>query len=92
MIRKSLLVVFTLSSALIFLARLFYLQIIDPAYKSLSENNAILERSIYPERGLIYDRNGTLLVANQPAYDLMFIPENGKAFDTLTLAKLCGVE
>lgn len=92
MIRKYLLVVFTLLSALIFLSRLFYLQIIDPAYKSLSENNAILERSIYPERGLIYDRKGTLLVANQPAYDLMFIPENGKAFDTLALANLCGVD
>ena len=91
MIRKYLLVFFTLCSAILFLSRLFYLQIIDPAYKSLSDNNAILERSVYPERGLIYDRKGTLLVANQPAYDLMYIPENSKAFDTTALAQLCGV-
>ena len=44
--------------------------------------------SVYPERGLIYDRNGNLLVANQPSYELIIVPENTTEFDTISFAKL----
>ena len=78
----------TLLVALFFGGKLTQLQLIDNLYSSLSQNNAIIERAVYPERGFIYDRNGTLLVANKPSYDLMVIPENLKAFDTLELTTL----
>ena len=85
MIRKFVLLSFTLLSSLIFLVQLLSLQIFNQNYDELSLNNAVEKRPVYPPRGLIYDRNGILLVANQPVYDLMAIPENIKVFDTLEL-------
>jgi len=85
MIRKLVLLSFTLGSSLLFLIQLISLQIFNQDYSELSLNNALEKRPIYPTRGLIYDRNGTLLVANQPVYDLMVIPENTFSFDTLEL-------
>ncbi len=81
----------TILIAIIFILRLIFLQILDSEYKSLSENNAVLESPVYPERGFIYDRNGKILVANQIAYDLMVIPENTNNFDTLELSKLVNI-
>ena len=57
----------------------------------LSLNNAVEERPVFPNRGLIYDRNGILLVKNQPAYDLMVIPENQESFDTLELTSVLNI-
>jgi len=85
MIRKFVLLSFTLGSSLMFLIQLLSLQIFNSDYNELSLNNAVEKRPIYPTRGLIYDRNGVLLVANQPVYDLMVIPENTISFDTLEL-------
>ena len=85
MIRKFVLLSFTLGSSLLFLIQLVSLQIFNQNYSQLSLNNALEKRPVYPTRGLIYDRNGTLLVANQPVYDLMVIPENTISFDTLEL-------
>jgi penicillin-binding protein 2 len=85
MIRKFVLLSFTLGSSLLFLIQLVSLQIFNQNYSELSLNNALEKRPVYPTRGLIYDRYGTLLVANQPVYDLMVIPENTISFDTLEL-------
>ena len=63
--------------------RLFYLQVIDDSLKLKSDNNAIKIQYDYPERGYIYDRNGKLLVANQPSYDIMVIPREMKNIDPL---------
>ena len=68
--RIFLLRVITIVMASAFLYRLFDLQVVNTSYQTLSENNAVLEIAEYPERGFIYDRNGKLLVANQPAYDM----------------------
>ena len=89
--RKLLLAGLTLIIGILFISRLFQLQVINTSYQRLSDNNAILEISDYPERGFIYDRNGKLLVANQPAYDVMIIPENVIPFDTLSFCELTGV-
>lgn len=69
--------------ALIYIVRLYGLQIADSRYKSYADNNAFLHKTIYPSRGLIYDRNGKLIVFNQPAYDVMMIPRDVQNFDTL---------
>ncbi len=90
--RKLLLLFIVLSTGLLFMGRLFYLQIYDTSAVIKSENNAIKVEYDYPQRGHIYDRNNKLLVSNQPSYDLMAIPKDIKPFDTLGLCKLLGIE
>lgn len=69
---------------LVYIVRLFFLQVIDQSTQEKAENNAQLRQVIYPSRGLIYDRNGELLVANQPIYEVtLVVKEMGKDFDTL---------
>ena len=72
---------------LVYIVRLFMLQIIDQSTQTKAENNAQLRQTIYPSRGLIYDRNGELLVANQPIYEVTMIVREMKQepFDTLGL-------
>lgn len=77
---------------LIFLGRLFSIQVLDPTYKLSAENNAKREVKIYPPRGYIYDRNGELLVANQVGYDVMVIPRQVEPFDTALLCRLLDVD
>ncbi len=86
--RSFLLPALTFLTAIFFVLKLVQLQLVDNYYSSLSKNNALIERAVYPERGFIYDRNGKLLVANKPSYDLMLIPENLSPFDTLELLSL----
>ena len=86
MLKKYLLIWLTISVSLIFIMRLVSLQLSDDSY--FNSDFAIQELSVYPERGLIYDRNGNLLVANQPSYELIIVPENTTEFDTISFAKL----
>lgn len=72
----------------VYIVRLFNLQIGDDKYKENAESNAFLRKVIYPARGLVYDREGRLVVFNQPAYDVMLIPKDVGNFDTTAL---CGV-
>lgn len=74
--------------SLIFAARLFYLQIIDDSWEISSNKNALRHKIQYPSRGLIYDRNGELLVYNEATYDLMVVPNQIKDLDTNELALL----
>jgi penicillin-binding protein 2 len=89
--RKLLLLSIVLSTGLLFMGRLFYLQIYDTSAVVKSENNAIKVVYDYPQRGHIYDRNNKLLVSNQPSYDLMAVPRDVKPFDTLGLCKLLNI-
>lgn len=75
---------------LIYSIRLFNLQILSN-YKEAAESNAFLHRTQYPSRGAIYDRNGELLVFNQPAYDIMFIPREVNELDTLDFCTTLGI-
>ena len=69
---------------LVYIIRLLFLQVIDQSTQEKAENNAQLRQVIYPSRGLIYDRNGELLVSNQPIYEVtLVVKEMGKDFDTL---------
>ncbi len=77
---------------IIYIVRLFDLQVADDRYKQNAMSNAFLRRVIYPARGLMYDRNGRLLVFNQPAYDVMLIPKDvSKDLDTLALCDVLGI-
>lgn len=76
---------------LIFIARLFYLQVLDNDYKAWADSNAFLKKTLYPSRGMLYDRNGKLLVYNQPAYDVMLIMREIQPFDTTDLCDILGI-
>ena len=75
---------------LIYIIRLFNLQVGDERYKESADSNAFLKRVIYPARGLVYDRNDRLVVLNKPAYDVMVIPKDVTPFDTATLCDVLG--
>ena len=89
--RKVLLPALIIIGASLLIIRVFYLQIIDDSFKLKSENNAIKIKYDYPERGYIYDRNGVLLVENQPSYDIMVIPRELNKTDTLEFCKLLNI-
>lgn len=89
--RKYLIIGIVILVSIIFVLRLFYLQIYDDSFK-LSANNNVLRPSIqYPARGLIYDRKGKLLVFNEAVYDLMLTPKQLKKIDTAEFCKLIGI-
>jgi penicillin-binding protein 2 len=67
---------------LVFIIRLFILQVVDSTYKLTASNNVLRYVTQFPARGLIYDRNGELLVYNEATYDLMVVPDQLEAFDT----------
>ncbi|WP_300566199.1 penicillin-binding protein 2 [Flavobacterium sp.] len=89
--RKLLLPGMIIVSAILIIARIFYLQIIDDTFKLKSENISIKIKYDYPERGYIYDRNGELMVANQPSYDIMVVPREIKKLDTLEFCQLLNI-
>jgi len=89
--RKLLLVSLVMISGVVFAARLFYLQVYDDSFLKLSENNAIKVMYDYPQRGYIFDRNGDLLVSNQPSYDVMVIPRDVKPLDTLEFCSMLNI-
>lgn len=70
-----------------YILRLAFLQLMSSDYKASAEQNAFYHNVLYPSRGVIYDRNGELLVYNQPAYDLMVVTREVKNLDTLDFCK-----
>ncbi len=86
--RKNKLLIGLVAVAVILLAKIFYIQIIDDTYKISAENNSMVYEIIYPTRGVIYDRNGTIIVGNKVAYDILVTPREVKDFDTLMLARV----
>ncbi len=89
--RKILLFLSIIIVGFIFIIRLFYLQVYQSQEHNLFEDNAIRKVYDYPKRGFVYDRNGELLVANQPSYDVMFIPREVKSLDTLEFCSLLNI-
>ncbi|MDE7376282.1 MAG: penicillin-binding protein 2 [Muribaculaceae bacterium] len=89
--RKFVIAGFLLLIAIIYGIRLFNLQIADDKYKQSADTNAFLRKTIYPSRGLIYDRNGELVVYNQAAYDVMLIPRDVEPFDTADFCRALNI-
>lgn len=81
----------TILLILLFIGRLFYLQIVEENYKIYADSNAFLKKTIYPSRGLIYDRNDKLVVFNQPAYDVMMVMREVKELDTLEFCRTVNI-
>lgn len=90
--RKYIIIGVFLVTGLLFLGRLFYVQILVDKYVLSANNNVLRYITQYPARGLVFDRNGKLLVYNEAAYDLMVIPRQVKNPDTATLFRLLGID
>jgi penicillin-binding protein 2 len=86
--RREIIQVIFVFIGLVFLVKLFFIQVVDKRYEELANSNAILREVEYPFRGLIYDRHGKLIVYNTPEFDLNVIIKEVKNFDSL---KFCAV-
>ncbi|MBR5149356.1 MAG: penicillin-binding protein 2 [Bacteroidaceae bacterium] len=89
--RKFVIVAIVMAIVLVYIGRLFYLQILNDEYKEYADSNAFLDKTVYPSRGVMYDRTGKLLVSNQPAYDVMVCMRNVKDLDTLAFCQSLGI-
>ncbi|GAA4893419.1 penicillin-binding protein 2 [Flaviramulus aquimarinus] len=90
--RQFLLFISIILVGVLFISRLFYLQVYNSNTQTLFEDNAIRKVYDYPKRGFVYDRNGKLLVANQPSYDVMVIPQEVEPLDTLEFCSLLKID
>ena len=90
--RKYIIIGIFILVALIYLGRLFYIQVITSRFKLSGENIVLRYERQYPERGLIYDRNGKLMVYNEAAYDLMVVPKQVGKMDTMEFCELLGID
>ncbi len=86
--RKEIFQVLFILIGIIFLVKLFFVQVADDRYAELANSNSILREIEYPFRGLIKDRNGKLIVYNTPEYDLTVVVKDVKKFDSV---KFCEV-
>ncbi|WP_432714701.1 penicillin-binding protein 2 [Pedobacter sp.] len=76
----------------ILIGQLFYMQVVSDKYFLLSNSNVLRKIYTFPARGVIFDRNGKVLVQNEPVYDLMVIPNQVKPFDTLDFCNTIGID
>ena len=79
------------AAVLLLLGKIFSLQVLHPGLKEDADRNSTVYETIYPTRGIIFDRKGNILVGNKVAYDIMVTPREVKAFDTLALAAVLDV-
>jgi penicillin-binding protein 2 len=89
--RRFILFLFFVSIGLVFIGKLFYLQLIDETYEKAADNNAIRKIIQVPFRGEVYDRYGKLIVYNTPVYDVYITPRKAVVQDTNRFCKLFGV-
>jgi penicillin-binding protein 2 len=90
--RKYIIGGFILLVGLIFIIRLFFLQVINSTYKLSAESNTRRVEIVYPTRGLIYDRNKVLIAFNQPSYDLKIAPYELQPFDSIYLCQILNID
>ena len=75
----------------VLIVKLFAIQILNDRYKRDASNNSMVYETIYPTRGIIYDRNGKIIVGNTVSYDILVTPREVQPFDTVQLAASLGV-
>ena len=89
--RSLYIVAFIIIVGLIYIIRLFNLQVQNNDYKQWADSNAFYKKTIHPSRGILYDRNGKLLVYNQPAYDVLVVVRETTQFDTLAFCQAVNI-
>src|SRR5450432_3734474 len=76
----------------VIMAQLFYLQVISGKYQRLADENAILKKTVYPPRGLVFDRKHRAILNNTLTYDLMVTPSQVKGIDTSFFCRLLEID
>lgn len=89
--RKYVLVAAVVLICIVFVLRLFWIQVVDDSWTARAADISERKITVFPSRGLILDRDGGLLVANTPVYDIMVVPREVKNLDTLGLSQLLNV-
>ena len=89
--RKYIVMALVITGFLALIIRLFVIQIVKDTYRLSADNNVLRYVTQYPARGLIYDRNGKLIVSNQAAYDIMVIPSQTSVIDTAEFCALLDI-
>jgi len=89
--RKNIIILIIVVVFIVFILRLVSLQLFNDKYKSFADSNAFYKKTIYPSRGLIYDRNGKLMVYNKPSYDVLVTVREVVPFDTLDFCRTVGI-
>jgi penicillin-binding protein 2 len=86
--RKFVFITLFLVVGIVFVIKLFLLQVVQHEYKLSADNNVLRYVTQYPPRGVVFDRNGKLMVYNEAAYDLLIVPKQVKEFDTIEFCRL----
>ena len=88
--RKYVIALIFIVIAVIYIYKLFSIQVMDSSYKLSAESNVFRKVVDYPARGLVFDRNDKLLVYNESSYDLLAVPNRVPEFDTADLCAILG--
>ena len=91
-IRKLVFQILVIAVGAIFLIKLFFIQVLDEKYGELADSNSVLRIVEYPYRGLIFDRNGRLLVYNEPEFDIMVQVNEMVEFDSAAFCQALGID
>jgi len=89
--RKYVIMTLVVVTSFVLLIRLFSIQVLEDSYRLSADNNVLRYITQYPARGLIFDRNGKMMVYNQAAYDLMVIPAQTSEMDTTAFCEMLGI-
>lgn len=77
---------------IVLIGQLFYLQVVSGKYRQMADENAILKKTVYPPRGLVFDRHRKAILNNTLTYDLMITPAQAKGMDTAFFCKLMEID
>ena len=81
-LRKNVVALFFIAVSIIFLVKLFYIQVLNEEYKFSAKNNVLRYDVLQPVRGLVFDRDSNLIVSNEPAFDIIVVPREVTKIDT----------
>ncbi|WP_336516129.1 penicillin-binding protein 2 [Pollutibacter soli] len=90
--RQNVIRLIILATFVILVVRLFLLQVLSPEFEALAMSNAVDRKVIYPDRGIIFDRNGKAILENTLTHDLMILPTQLKGIDTIGLCNILGID
>jgi penicillin-binding protein 2 len=88
--RKYVIITLIITVGILYISRLFYMQIIDETWVLRAQQIAEKRKEITPPRGVVFDRNGKMIVSNRTYYNLMMVEDNMKNLDTAAFADLIG--
>src|ERR1700733_445736 len=86
--RKNVIRLIFITMFMVIIARLFMLQVVSSKYKLLADDQGKFRKILYPDRGIVYDRTGKVILDNTTIYDLMILPSKLKGIDT---AAICDI-